>query len=40
MCQALKGRANSCRKSFPDSRFIRTDRLNIGFVDRPLRARS
>jgi len=40
MCQALKGRANACRKSFPDSRFIPADTLNIGFVERPFRARS
>jgi hypothetical protein len=38
MSQALKGRANTCRKSFADSRFIPTDRLNIGFVERPFRA--
>ena len=37
--RALKGRANACRKSFPDSQFIPTDRLNIDFVVRPFRAR-
>ena len=39
MCQALEGRANTCRKSYPDCRFTPTDRLNIGFVDRPFGAR-
>ena len=40
MRQALKGRTSTCRNYFPDSRFIPTDKLNTGFVERPFRARS
>jgi hypothetical protein len=40
MRQAMTGRTNTCRHFFPDSPFMPTDTLNVGFLKRPIRARS